>query len=112
MKTYEQPMEGNSFEYDGTNYDCKRAVRKDTESIIRQAEATHKDAFHRLYKTDSIKPEKVRLYVDEKESIVYAMIIYTIDYKVGSVSRTCCGNYYPVMNNTLCPHLFQGSICW
>lgn len=112
MKTYEQPMEGNFFQYDGNDYDCKRAVRKDTECIIREAERSHKEAFHRLYKTDSIKPEKVRLYVDENENIMFAMIIYTIDYKIGSLSRTCCGNYYPVENKTLCPHLFQGSICW
>lgn len=40
------------------DYDCKRAVRKDTECIIREAERSNKDAFHRLYKTDSIKPER------------------------------------------------------
>lgn len=112
MKTYEQPMDGNFFTYDGEDYDCRRAVKKDTDCIIREAERSHKEAFHRLYDTGSIKPVKVRLYVDEKESIVYAMVIYTIDYKVGSTSRTACGNYYPVKDNTLWPHIFQGSICW
>lgn len=112
MKRKESTIKDNYFVYNLMKFDCTRAIKKDIECIVRQAEATNKEEFHELYKTDSIKPEKVKLFVDDNDNIVYTLILYTIEYKDGNLTRCACGNYYPVKRNTLFPHSFQGSICW
>lgn len=42
----------------------------------------------------------------------FGMMIYVIDYKSGFNGRYACGNYYPIYDEVLIPHFFQGSICW
>jgi hypothetical protein len=116
MKYEEYEIKDNSFEYLDKKYDCSYAIKRDIKLIIQEAETSHKDAFNKLYNRDSLTPQKVRLFLDDRQEPIYGMIIYTINYKNQNVKRTACGNYYPVINwldtLELMPHLFQGSICW
>ena len=109
-------INGNEFEYMGETYDCSRAIKRDIEHIIDEANKSHKDSFEELYDKDTLTPEKVRVYIVNDEPI-YAMVLYTINYRVGTIKRTACGDYYPISRvfggkPSLFPHLFQGSICW
>lgn len=112
MKSKEYPIENNRFEYDGVHYGCDFAIEHDTKLIIQEAETSHKDSFDELYDRTTLKPEKIRVYVDEKGKLIYGFIIYVINYKNGSGGRYACGNYYPFFGNDLMPHPFQTSICW
>ena len=107
-------IKDNSFEYLNKQYDCSFAIKRDIKLIIQEAEISHKDTFDELYNRDSLTPQKVRLFLDDKENPIYGMIIYTIDYKNQNIKRTACGNYYPISNwsDSLEPHFYQGSICW
>lgn len=112
MKYEDYEIKNNHFEYLGEKYDCSFAIKKDIKMIIREAESSHGDTFDQLYDRNSLKAKKVRLFLDENNNIVYGMIIYTIDYLHNNVTRLACGNYYPIWENMLMPHLFQASICW
>ena len=104
-------MSSNIFEYRGEKYDCQVAIETDIELILRNAEISHKEDFEQLYDKDSLKPDKVKLYMDNNQNPMYCMIIYTINYK-NNISRLACGNYYPIHDNKIYPHPFQASICW
>ncbi len=112
MKSEEYPIEDNRFEYNGIHYYCDFAIENDTKLIIQEAETSHKDSFDKLYDRTTLKPEKIRVFVDEKEKFIYGLIIYVINYKNGRVGRYACGNYYPFWENNLMPHPYQASICW
>lgn len=112
MKSKEYPIENNGFEYNGVYYGCVFAIERDTKLIIQEAETSHKDSFDELYDRTTLKPEKIRVYVDEKGKFIYGFIVYVINYKNGSGCRYACGNYYPFWGNDLMPHPFQASICW
>lgn len=116
MTSEDIAINGNEFEYMGETYDCSRAIKRDIEHIIDEANKSHKDSFEELYDKDTLTPEKVRVYMVNDEPI-YAMVLYTINYRVGTTKRTACGDYYPISRvfggkPSLFPHLFQGSICW
>jgi hypothetical protein len=120
MEIKEISITGTEFEFNGVKYDAKFAIRKDKKLIIAEANESHKEEFEKLYDKDSLKPNYVRLFLDEKNEIVYAMIIYLIKYKEESkyfTGRSACGNYYPIYKaatgkNFLEPHPYQASICW
>lgn len=113
-------INSNEFEYNGAKYDAERAIEKDKKLIIAEAMDSHKEVFEKEYDKDSITQDYVRLYLDEKNEIIYAMIIYLIKYKEKSeyfTGRYACGNYYPIYKvstgkNFLKPHPYQTSICW
>lgn len=111
-KFVEMPMSSDTFEYKGVRYGCSSAINKDKELILQEAESSHKDTFDEIYIRDSLRPSKIRLFVDDKDLPRFAMIIYIIDYKNGSCGRYACGNYYPLYEENLMPHFFQASICW
>lgn len=120
MNTIEINIRGTEFEFNGVKYDAELAIEKDKKLIIAEAMDSHKEHFEKLYDRDSLKPNYVRLFLDEKNEIVYAMIIYFIKYKEESkyfTSRSACGNYYPILKSStgkrfLEPHPYQASICW
>ena len=122
MKIEEVSINSNEFEYNGVKYYAKSAIEKDKELIITEANKSHKEEFETLYDKDSLNPNFIRLFLDEKNEIIYAMIIYIIKYKnkdygVLSNGRYACGNYYPIYTsstrkNYLQPHPYQTSICW
>ena len=108
-------INGNEFEYMGETYDCSRAIKRDIERIIDEANKSHKDSFEELYDKDTLKPKKVRVeFVDDVPK--FGMVIYTIDYREGNVKRSACGDYYKIYkwthDSSLVPHPYQGSICW
>ena len=110
----EYPIKGNGFEHFGNNYDCHYAIERDIKMILQEAETSHKDNFDELYDRDTLRPHKIRIYVDENSTPIYGMVIYAIDYKDGQNSRSACGGYYRFQFNhsILMPHQFQESICW
>lgn len=110
--TEEYPIIGNCFEYDSKTYDCSCAIERDIEMILQEAETSHKDSFDKLYNRNSLKANKVRIFLDEKNNPVFGMVIYLIEYKNGSCKREACGGYYPFWENSLFPHPYQESICW
>ena len=112
MKTVEVKIESDVFEYEGTKYGCSSVLSRDMKSIIREAEESHNGDFYRTYIKESLRPEKVRLFLDNDDVPVFGMVIYLIDYKVDKCSRYACGNYYPIYDNILTPHPYQASICW
>lgn len=122
MKTKDIKINSNEFEYNGVKYDAELAIEKDKKLIISEAMDSHKEVFEKEYDKDSLTQDHVRLYLDEKNEIVYAMIIYIIKYKnkdygVLGNGRYACGNYYPIYKastgkNFLEPHPYQASICW
>ena len=104
------------FESMGVRYNIKQAVEKDIELILNEAETSHKDELDRLYDKDGIKPEKVRVFMSN-DMPVFAMVTYIIPYRDGlggmyASGRYACGNYYPIYEEVLWPHPYQGSICW
>ena len=113
MQNEEITINNSKFEYLGNTYDCKYIIERDKENILREADESHKDLFDRLYYRNTLAPLKCRVYLDNKDKIVYLMIIYTIDYRVGNSRRLACGDYYPVNEGyTIYPHPYQASICW
>lgn len=115
MKYEDYPIIDEHFEYDGKDYDCSYAIKRDIKMILREAETSHKDFFDELYDRDSLTPVKVRLFIDDKQNPIYGMITYTINYKKQNTKRTACGDYYPIYTLSklaLMPHPYQASICW
>jgi len=112
MVQEEYLIKNECFEFDGKTYDCTHAIKRDIKMILQEAETSHKDSFDKLYDRQSLKAEKVRIFLDEKSNPVFGMVIYLIEYKDGSWKRQACGGYYPFRKNLLSPHLFQESICW
>ena len=113
MRTEECPINTDlSFEYLGERYRCSFAIRQDIEPIIMEAKASHGETLDKLYDQSTLKPVKIRIYVDDQKAPVFGMVLYTINYKDSELQRNACGNYYPIWDNWLMPHPFQASICW
>ena len=112
MKKEDCIIMDDSFELFCKKYDCGFAIKRDMKAILREAEFTHKTEFDECYDKLSLKPKKVRLYIDDNNNPIYGFIIYTIHNKKADYDREACGSYYPIWDNTLMPHLFQESICW
>jgi len=114
IKKEEYPIKDNRFEYLGNYYDCQFAIRRDVKMILQEAEISHKDIFDELYDKNTLRPYKIRIYVNENDIPVFGIIIYIIDYKNQSNSRYACGGYYRFEfdNSMLLPHPYQESICW
>ena len=110
----EYPIVNNCFEFNSKIYDCKSAIERDIKMIIQEAETSHKDSFDKLYNRNTLRPDKIRIFVDRDNVPIYGMIIYLIDYKDGNNSRYACGGYYgfDFGSSVLYPHPFQESICW
>ena len=114
IKKEEYPIKDNGFEYLGNHYDCQFAIKRDVKMILQEAETFHEDIFDRLYDKNTLRPDKIRIFVDEDNVPIYGMIIYLIDYKKGNNSRYACGGYYRFVFDTsvFLPHMYQESICW
>ena len=114
IKKEEYPIKDNGFEYLGKQYDCHFAIERDIKMILQEAETSHKDVFDKFYDRKSLRPVKIRIFVDEDNIPVYGMIIYLIDYIEENNSRYACGGYYNFGfdNSVLLPHPYQESICW
>ena len=114
IKKEEYPIKNNGFDYLDNHYDCHYAINRDIKMILQEAETSHKDNFDEFYDRETLRPDKIRLYVDEDNTPIYGMIIYLIDNKKGQYSRSACGGYYrfEFNNSILMPHPFQESICW
>lgn len=108
------PIKDNGFEYLGKHYDCEHAIERDIKMILQEAETSHEDTFDRLYDKNTLRPDKIRIFVDEDNVPIYGMIIYLIDYKEEYNSRYACGGYYRFEfdYSVLLPHPYQESICW
>lgn len=114
IKKEEYPIKDNGFEYLGNHYDCQFAIKRDVKMILQEAETFHEDTFDRLYDKNTLRPDKIRIFVDGDNVPIYGMIIYLIDYKEEYNSRYACGGYYKFEfdNSVLLPHPYQESICW
>lgn len=114
IKYQEYPIKGNGFEYSGKHYDCHYAIERDVKMILQEAETSHKDTFDEFYDRNTLRPDKIRIFVDEDNVPVYGMVIYVIDYKKERNRRSACGGYYifEFNNSILMPHPYQESICW
>ena len=107
------PIKDNGFEYLGNHYDCQFAIKRDVKMILQEAKTSHKEVFNELYDKNTLRADKIHLFVDGDNVPIYGMIIYLIDYKNG-ISRRACGGYYrfEFNNSVLLPHPYQESICW
>ena len=114
IKKKEYPIKDNGFEYLGKHYDCLRAIERDMRMIIQEAETSHKDTFDEFYDRNTLRANKIRIFVDVDNIPIYGMIIYVIDCKKEQYSRGACGGYYRFEfdNSVLLPHPYQESICW
>ena len=114
IKRIEYPIKNNGFEHLDKHYDCHYAIERDMKMIIQEAETSHKDTFDKLYDRSTLRPDKIRIFVDGDNFPIYGMIIYRIDYKEENISRYACGGYYRFEfdNSVLLPHPYQESICW
>lgn len=114
IKKEEYPIIDNGFNYLDKYYDCHYAIERDIKMILQEAETSHKDTFNKLYYKNTLRADKIRIFVDENNVPIYGMIIYLIDYKNGGNSRCACGGYYRFEfdNSVLLPHPYQESICW
>lgn len=114
IKKIEYPINNNGFEHGGNHYDCQRAIKRDVKMILKEAETSHKDTFDELYDRNTLRADKIRIFVDEDNIPIYGMIIYLIDNKKENYSRFACGGYYKFEfdNSMLLPHPYQESICW
>lgn len=114
MATIDCPIKDNGFEYLGNHYDCQLAIKRDVKMILQEAETSHKDTFDEIYDRNTLRANKIRIFIDKDDMPVYCIIIYLIDYKDKSSSRCACGGYYPFefSNSSLMPHPYQESICW
>ena len=114
IKKEEYPIKDNGFEHLGKYYDCQFAIKRDVKMILQEAETSHKDTFDKLYDRSTLRPDKIRIFVDENNVPICGIIIYLIDYKEEHKSRYACGGYYifELNNSVLYPHPYQESICW
>lgn len=112
MKSEDVPIINDYFEFNGKTYDCTRAIKRDINMIIQEAETSHKDLFDKIYDKQSLKANKVHIFLDKEDKPVFGMVIYLIEYKDGSWKRCACGGYYRIWENLLLPHFYQESICW
>lgn len=112
IKKEEYPIKDNGFEYDGKTYDCSYAIKRDIKLIIQEAKTSHKDSFDNLYDRQSLKANKVCIFLDKEDKPIFGMVTYLIEYKDKSWKRYACGGYYPFWDDKLFPHLYQESICW
>lgn len=114
IKKEEYPIKDNGFEYLGNYYDCKFAIKRDVKMILQEAGTSHKDTFDELYDRNTLRADKIRIFVDGDDVPIFGMIIYRIDYEEGNNSRYACGGYYRFVfdNFVLLPHPYQESICW
>ena len=114
IEKIEHPIKNNGFEHLDKYCDCHRAIERDRRMIIQEAETSHKDTFDEFYDRNTLRPDKIRLYVDGNNIPIYGMIIYLIDNKKENYSRYACGGYYKFEfdNSVLLPHPYQESICW
>ena len=114
IKYEEHPVENNGFEHLGKHYACHYAIERDIKMILQEAETSHKDNFDEFYDRNTLRPEKIRIFVDGDNVHIFGMIIYLIDYREENNSRHACGGYYRFEfdNSVLLPHPYQESICW
>ena len=112
IKKEEYPIKDNGFEYLGNHYDCQFAIKRDIKMILQEAEISHKDFFDELYNRQSLKADKVRIFLDKEDKPVFGMVTYLIEYNDKSLKRCACGGYYPFWDDKLFPHPYQESICW
>lgn len=114
IKEKEYPIKNNGFKHLGKHHDCHFAIDRDIKMILQEAEISHRDTFDKLYDKSTLRPNKVRIFVDEDNIPIYGIVIYLINYKDGNGSRHACGGYYKFGwdNLVLVPHLYQESICW
>ena len=114
IKIEEYPIKDNGFEYLGKYYDCQFAIERDIKMIIQEAETSHKDTFDKLYDRNTLRPNKIRIFVDEDDIPIYGIIIYLIGYIGENDYRYACGGYYnfEFNNSVFLPHPYQESICW
>ena len=113
--TEEYSIIGDCFEHLGKHYDCHHAIKRDVKMILQEAETSHKYTFDKLYDRNTLRPDKIRIFVDEDNVPIYGMIIYLINYKEENFSMCACGGYYRFVefdNSVLLPHPYQESICW
>ena len=87
IKKEEYPINGDGFEYLGKHYDCELAIKRDIKMILQEAEISHKDTFDELYDRNTLRADKIRIFVDGDDVPIYGMIIYLIDYKEQNNSR-------------------------
>ena len=110
QETY--PVINNNFEYDGKTYDCSYAIKRDIKMILNEAEESHKDSFGKLYDRESLKADKIRIFLDEEDKPVFGVVIYLINYKNENNKKYACGGFYQFWETALFPHPYQESICW
>lgn len=112
MESVECPIINDCFEYNERMYDCGCAIERDIKMILQEAETSHGDSFDKTYDRQSLKANRVRIFLDEEGKPVFGMVIYAIEYKDEIWKRSACGGYYPFWEGKLFPHFFQESICW
>ena len=111
--------EGTGFTYNGEFYDCEHLVAFEKLQILAEAEHSHKDEINNKYDKDSLKPIRVKLYLDDNDKIMHLMVVYEILYKNHLSGRYACGayqvskNFFKVEDKTVVGyHPYQDSICW
>lgn len=111
--------EGTEFIYSGDFYNCEYLVAFEKLQILTEAEYSHKDEIDNMYDKDSLKPVRVKLYLDDNDKIMYLMVVYEILYKDHSSGRYACGayqvskNFFQFEGKTVVGyHNYQDSICW
>lgn len=112
MITKEIQITDKKFKYLSQTYDCSLAIERDIKFILKEAETSHKDIFDKSYKKETLQADKVRVFFDEDDTPIFAMILYLIYNKAGNYKRMACGDYYRVYENLVFPHPYQCSICW
>ena len=112
IKKEDYPIKDNEFEYLGKHYDCHFAIERDIKMILQEAETFHKDIFDKLYDKNTLKPDKIHIFIDKNNIPIYGMIVYVINHKEQNYGRYAYGGYYRFENSMLFPHPYQESICW
>lgn len=114
IKKIEYPIKDNGFEHLGKHYDCQFAIKRDVEMILQEAETSHKYIFGKLYDRNTLRPDKIRIFVDEDNVPICGMVIYKLHQKNDNYWRYACGGYYIFEFDflALVPHPYQESICW
>ena len=111
MKIEEVNVHSDEFEFKGKKYDCELVTKRDKELILQEAETSHKDLFDKLYNRNSLKADKVRIFLDKENKPIFGMVIYLINYKNENCQRFACGGYYQFWETALFPNPYQESIC-
>lgn len=118
LKNFEEiEIIDSKFTHKGDTYDCNSAIKRDMALIIQEAEKSHKDTFDDTYDRYTLRPEKARVYT-LFDRPVYCIISYLINYKDSNYGRYALGEYYPIQPKGeaghffVCPHPYNGSICW